>query len=256
MEEEAVKVTSPHKRRERILAFGSYGAGKTYAWFQWARALKGNVYVIDTDQTVIPYLESEEFAEVGDRIEYEEPVEWPEYIEAAKKFRKAMGPDDLFVLDMASEPWTAVQQYFSDQVYGKDLGDYWLDHMRDLAKDGGKGSKNPFDGVTDWQAIKKMYRHFMALVVRMPGHVYLATGEKAVVSHLDGAEVQRQYAKSNGFKPEGEKTLGHTAHTVLRFNNQRITTVKDRQREDLKGVQFTDFSRDYLIKVAGWRPTA
>lgn len=247
-----MKITSPHKSRERILAYGGFAAGKTYNWFSIAKAVNANFFVIDTDQTVIPYLESEEFAEVEERIDFREPLEWPEYIEALKDFRKKATPNDWLVVDMASEPWNEVQNYYAEQVYGKDLGDYWLEYRKQIEANDGRGSKSAFDGTTDWQAIKKMYRQYMAYVIRFPGHVYLATGEKKINDHLDGPDVTK--LASNGWKPEGEKTLGHAVRTVLRLNNQRATTVKDRQREVLSGVKIGDFSKDYLLKVAGWLP--
>ena len=247
-----MKLKSPHKSPERILAYGGPGAGKTFGWMQIAKATTGHFYVIDTDQTVLPYLESEEFAELEGRITYVEPWDWSEYIDFLKEHRSAIKPGDWMVVDMMSEPWNEVQRYFVDQVWGEEEGDFWLKYAKQVNQNDG-GSKTPFDGMVDWQAIKKLYKRFQMALLKQPGHLYLATGEKQL-HHHDSSATKRTYERyGNGFKPDGEKTLGHIVRTVLRFTNQRFTTVKDRQREYHQGKKIDNFARDYLRDVAGWK---
>lgn len=264
-----MKLVSPHKAPERILVQGTYGTGKTYNWFTIANDTPDDVkfYVIDTDQTVLPYVESDEFGHLADRIEVEEPWEWPDYIEflkragkeaktrARKHWTKGRRSDDWLIIDMASEAWDAVQTYYSDQVFGEDIGDFWLEY-RKQAEAGESGSMSAFDGNTDWQAIKKLYKQFKKHVTRFPGHVYLATGEKKYAEHLENEATKRDFGgkQAKGFKPEGEKTLGHMTRTVLRAHNYRYTTIKDRQREPQQGRKVESFAKDYLMRVAGWKP--
>lgn len=263
-----MKITSPHKAGERILAQGTFNAGKTHNWFDIANATPDDVtfHVIDTDDTVLPFIESDEFAHLEDRMNWIEPIEWPEYIhflkdatkhakkKAARNWTKGRRSDDWLVIDMASELWEAVQAYYSDKVYGTDIADFWLEY-RVRAEGGEKGSTSPYDGMTDWPTVKKLYKQAKSLITRFPGHVYLATGEKKMAEHVESEATKRQFnGAAKGWKPEGEKTLGHMTRTVIRCHNQRYTTVKDRQREPQKGARVSDFSKDYLIKVAGWKP--
>ena len=248
-----MKIISPHRTRESMLNFGGPGSGKTTDYFHIAKKIDGRLYVIDTDRTVDIFLESDEYAELEPRVEKVEPFEWPDYIDFTKKAVKNATKDDWFIVDMVSEPWNAVQEHFAERIYGQDLGEYWTGYLEKLSASDGKGSKSPFDGQTDWQAINKMYKQFQRLILAFPGHVYLASGEKKINDHLDGADVTRLYKDANGHKPEGQKHLGHIVRTVMRSNGQRITTVKDRQRELVRGVKINDFALDYLVAVAGWK---
>jgi len=246
-----VKLISPHKSRERILCYGSFSSGKTYNWMSVAKATTGTFWVLDTDQTVLPYLESDEFAELEDRLEHRQPYEWGEYVEAMKEFRQKAKPDDWIVVDMMNAPWAEVQNHFAERVYGKELGDHWMSYMETLKQADAKGSKSPFDGTTDWQAIKRMYAMFTAPLVRATSHLYLAAPEKKI-GPFDGVETNTQFGEV-GVKPDCEKSTPHMTRTVIRMMRYRATTVKDRQRETLQGTKIGDFAEDYLKTVAGWK---
>lgn len=245
-----VQIESPHTNPDRILSFGSYASGKTHNWFQWLRHIEGKAYVIDTDQTVTDFLDSGLWDDVADRVIVREPWEWPEFVAAVKEFRKKAKPTDLLVIDMMNRPWDVVQNYFSEQYYGVELGDHWMNYMIQAKES--PGSKSPFDGTTDWQAIKKMYAQFTNEIVRTRCHKYFACPEKKL-GPFDGSEIQEGYAEI-GWKPDCEKHTGHMVRTVLRCVRKRITTVKDRGRAELQGVKVNDFAFDYLVKVAGWKP--
>lgn len=243
-------VHSPHQSRERILAFGGYGAGKTWNYFDIARHTPDGVrfWVIDTDMTTLPFLESEEFGGLESRFEVFEPFTWPEYMDAIKRIRGEAGRDDWIVVDMMHKPWEEVQNHFAEEVYGTDLGDYWTSYLKALQEKDGRGSKSAFDGTTDWQAIKKMYAQFTGNLLRVKGHLYLAAPEKKVNEQFDG-----DVYSDGGMKPDCEKSTGHMTRTVLRMKRQRVTTVKDRQRGEIQGAKVNSFALDYLVAKGGWQ---
>lgn len=247
-----MKLISPHKSRERILCYGSFSSGKTYNWMSIAKATTGTFYVLDTDQTVLPYIESDEFAELEDRIVHRQPYEWGEYVDVMKEFKRDAGPDDWIVIDMMNQAWAEVQNHFAERIYGKELGEHWTSYMEGLKGTDSKGSKSPFDGTTDWQAIKRMYAMFTAPLVRSQSHLYIAAPEKKI-GPFDGVETNTQFGEV-GVKPDCEKSTPHMTRTVIRMLRYRATTVKDRQRELLEGVRIGDFATDYLRDIAGWKP--
>jgi hypothetical protein len=64
-----------------------------------------------------------------------------------------------------------------------------------------------------------------------------------------------------GARPEGEKRMSHSLHTVLFMqqvsnNTWRMRTGKDREREYVNGVLMGptegQFVKKYLMDVAGW----
>lgn len=100
----SLKLTSPHKSRERILAFGGAGSGKTYNWFQIANHTPDttHLFVLDTDSTVMPYLESEEFSHLDGRLEYVDAqwIDWPDWVKTVKNWQSIARPDDWLIVDM------------------------------------------------------------------------------------------------------------------------------------------------------------
>lgn len=246
---------------ERILAFGAEGAGKTYAWFCVAIKTTGHFYVLDTDMTVDPFLDGGRFDAAADRITSFVPMEFGEALDQAAQWRKEATKDDWLVIDRLDWAWEAAQDEFSDRVFGVDSDEHFLAYREQVeAKkaDGKKSSKSPFDGMQDWPTIKKRHARLIKTLLTWPGHVYVTTAEKEVNQDFDDADTFRQYGRI-GAKPAGEKKNGHAMRTVLRFqgNNPqtwRVTTVKDRERDQLDGKGVSDFAMDYLKKVAGWKP--
>jgi hypothetical protein len=66
-----------------------------------------------------------------------------------------------------------------------------------------------------------------------------------------------------GQKPAGQKELPFQFHTLLlagktttpatQQTNYTLTTVKDRERVELKGAEVKNFTTDYLVNVGGWK---
>ena len=248
--------------RERILTYGNEGAGKTYGGFCILDKAEGKGWYLDTDDTVIPYLDGERFSHLQDRLTFENALfEFGDALEFVEKAKADAGPDDWLFVDRVDWAWDAAQEEFSDKVFGVDIDDHLVSHRKALedARKNDKSTKaqNPFDGFADWPVIKKRHQRFMRTIMRFPGHVYICAGEKKVDEKLDDSNIQRTYGRV-GARPAGEKNNGYLVRTVLRMqgNNPqtwRATTVKDRERDQLDGVGVTDLAMDYLAKVGHWK---
>lgn len=244
--------------RERILAMGSYGAGKTNSWINvagWHKKRKepGKFYVIDTDHTTERSMEGLELpATVWI------PNEWPEYGAIKKQILSLAKPDDWLVIDTVDRVWDMAQEGFSEQVFGKEI-DEWFLEFRKSNKSG-----NAFQGDygINWQVINRMYHGFMGLVTRFPGHVFCCTPADPIQQPNrsgeggDSVETRNLYGRY-GFKPRGQKQLGHLFHTVLLLSDLngswRMTTVKDRNRDRVLNEPVKDFGVEYLVKIGGWQ---
>lgn len=244
--------------RERILNYGPEGAGKTYAAFCVMDKTPGKAWYLDSDQTVMPYLDGERFSHLQDKMEFAEPFDLGEGLEFVEKARQNGGQDDWLVIDRADWVWDAAQEEFSDKVFGTDIDEHMLTYRQswENQKDKNKAG-NPFDGFTDWTVIKKRHQRFMKNVLRFPGHVMMIAAEKKIIEGMEDGNTVRAYG-GEGYKPAGEKNNGHLVRSVLRLqgNNAktwRVRTVKDREREQLDGVMLGDFALDYLVAVGGWQ---
>lgn len=247
---------------ERILAMGGPGSGKTTGWFRAVEHGSGIGYVLDTDRTTQRFLSSKEFEHLEDRLVIHTPTEWPQFTGKVKEWLKVATPDDWLVIDMASEAWNSVQDYFCWVVYGKTRGEMALEHRAKVIQDQqGKGKPNPFDGLSDYAGtINPMYREWQADVLRWPGHIYLATGASKIIDGVDRDRDILNIFGKYGVKPEGQKHLGYIANSVLLFAQSRrgflLTSVKDRQREQVEGLEMSNFAWDYLVGVGGWQVKA
>ncbi len=274
----------PSARRERILAFGTAGSGKTRMWLSIAKKYEqfkapGVFYVLDTDATVAAMLDGEQFGSLLERTQWMtytpstsgkgtwtprevvedpriivfDPYDWPEYIDAVNFVRTHETNDDWTVVDMIGpQAWEEVQTYYIDQVFKKGETEFYL-----AARDKKGGA---LDGDKDWSNINRMYREFAGPLIRMRGHVFLVTGIKEVETEgfrADKKDVRVLFG-GLGYKPAGQKATHHTMHTVIFAQEFRTgewiwTTAKDREREKMLGVPATDFAMEYLVKRAGWK---
>lgn len=278
----------PKPARERILAMGAPGSGKTRMWLTIAKKAEqlkspGTFYVQDTDMAVRRMIGESDFLLLQSRTQfmrYEtsanpsqpgkwvpdgevvenprivvyEPYEWPEYITAMQQSARAANNDDWLVVDLANPAWDAVQDEYIDHVFKKDAVDFYLE-ARMANKKGGA-----LDGEKDWQHINRMYREWSKHLLRWRGHVFLCTGVKAVTTEgnrADAKEVRITFG-GIGVKPEGQKHLWHSMHTIIyvvefKPGEWLATVPKDREREKLTGKPLNDFVMDYLVPVAGWK---
>lgn len=249
----------PTQGRERILCIGGAGAGKSTTWCKVAHWLNvrestSNMWVIDTDMASdrmrVGYKEA-----FDNKVQVYEPYEWSEYQDSLKEIYAKSRPNDWLVLDMAHKPWQAVQEYFTDEVFGKSVDSYFLEARKKAA--GG----NPLDGWNDWSVINKLYNAWIMKFLRFPGHIIACAPVTNVMNDGkktdDSPEVKALFG-SYGVKPEGQKALAFQFHTVLLLSDSgrqgyRVSTIKDREREKLKNAELQDFVPNYLVKVAGWK---
>ena len=245
--------------QERILAMGGTGAGKTSGWLSiayWAHKTKSpaHFYVIDSDAAAARMLVGPKYAELGNVTVYN-AFEWPEIVAATNEIMPKVTADDWVVVDFMGPCWDAVQAWYVSEIYGaSDMGEYFMDIRRAKAK--GQTAQE-LEGWKDYGVINPVYkRWFNQLVHSSPAHLY-TTATVAGLQERDDKGVKAIF-QAFGIRPVGQKHLAFNMHTVLLFamtksDEWRVTSVKDRERELLVNQPITDFTRDYLVKVAGWK---
>lgn len=257
----------PTPRRERILAYGGPGSGKTRAWLTIADLYvktqsPGKFYVIDTDDTY--YASVEEFPRVYESgiVEAEVVYDFPSYREAANKFKQVATPDDWIICDMFDKGWEEVQNHYSEQVFGADKGDFFLSMRKEMEESKKKRTNfQPFEGWTDWPTIKGLHASWANDVIfRHKAHVFLTAGSKPVARKTDDKDTIGTFGHI-GAKPAGEKGLAaHGVNTVLMLTQTKtgeewvVDTAKDRGGRSMMVKQpIGSWAMDYLVKVAGWK---
>lgn len=257
-------LTSNDPAGERILSMGLYGSGKTKSWAdvaKWYRTTDtpGMFYVLDTDNTTLRTLTAYEGWEAN--VVRQDVPDWETLTRLTDNFFENATRDDWLVIDSIDAAWTGVQDYYTEQVFGKDSADFFMQ-----AKLAGQAGHPLADGFgQNWQVINKLYQRWIGKVIRWPGHVYACTPAQAVVEPNasgkggDSREVRETFGRY-GVRPAGQKALGFQFHTVLLMQSPAkdewsITSVKDRSRELLLRAPVIDFTMSYLLAVAGWQVT-
>lgn len=252
--------------RERILVFGTAGTGKSTGILEVARKCPTDTfYVADSELTNYDRLLATAFTDL-DNVQVTPVSEWTEWVEFVAKTNSVMGPDDWQVVDMMTPTWDAVQSWFIDQVHGVDIEEFFIEKrkamqkIRDAAKPGQQTPKgfsaiNGEDG--DWQVINKQMFRLYNEMLKCPGHTYWCA-EQDKIGKDDDKEVKAAYG-AYGIKPKGQKKLPHVPATSIwltksRVGNWAMTTIKDRGRVEVEDEPLENFARDYLMKIAGWRP--
>jgi len=244
--------------RERILTIGPPGAGKTYQFLLLARRLKDKgvrCFVIDTDDSYARML-SVGFSDL-DNVTLFPAFEWPDFRKAAQRVMQDAKEGDWVSLDMADIAWTSVQRYYIAEVFGGEMGEYFLEARKKIKRDAKSlfaGRDAALKGWLDWPVLTRLYEDSMlSLIYRSPAHLY-ATSKPQVVSDDDDSLTKDLYGPY-GVKPAGQKALGHQFHTVILFTFNKdgwyMTTIKDRERKRLEKVKLINFPIQYG-KVAGW----
>ena len=242
--------------RERILAIGGPGAGKTWGWLKLASYFKNSqFYVIDTEIGAERSLR--EFPELRN-VTVHPVADWPEYRAAQKQILEKAGENDWVVIDMVDKAWNAVQRYFISEIFDKEMGEYFLEARSKVKKDTKSlfaGRDGALKGWVDWPVINRLYEDFIfPIVYRSSAHLYLATAAQPV-SENDDREIKELYGPY-GLRPSGQKALGYQPDTVLLLAHAKdgyyVTTIKDRG-----GRKYFDRQRLYNLclqygKIAGW----
>ncbi len=240
--------------RERILAMGITGSGKSYHWLKMAEILlpTGAIFrCLDTD-SAISYMLQTQFPrllpENGGNVYVHAAYDWPEYKAGVtwlrqkgfsqdqlknldqylkKAYTTPMQDKDWAVVDMADDAWSTVQSYFVGEVFDEDIGEYFLEVRRQLQERGGKSKVSKgnatsimpegLSGWIDWVVINKLYNDWIKpIVYQIPCNVYAT----AKVDKLDrgSKDIEMMMLFGDlGIKPSGQKRLGHQMHTVFLF---------------------------------------
>lgn len=238
---------------ERILLYGDAGTGKSTAALSIAKYIGDDhgMYVVDTDYSASWHrsLASPRHEGYADRVDVEVvgPEDWPAQLAAVRQAAEQADSGDWIVLDSATPTWQAVQTYYITRKHGEGFFDFFTTNV----------DREKSDVDMNWQVINAEYAKLYGALFRSRAHLLL-TAEADAVGARDDRRIKVLYERY-GFKPKGQKTLAYTPHTVLhtsktRGGEFRISTLKDREREEVEDMVVEDFGREYLMKIAGWRP--
>lgn len=243
-------------RAERLLLVGSWGSGKTTAYFKIAEWLNrtespAQMFIIDPDYKA----RLDPNADLPNVHIYDELEHWVDYKSTAQKAREAgeRGRGDWLVVDMCDKVWNAAQAGYTEMTFGMDVDDFYVAWRKEDTKGG-----NPFnaDWGKDWQAINRLYDTFMYNVTRFPGNVLMTTSPEPVREDEKDKEIIRLYGRW-GVKPSGQKRLGHLAADCLLLTQSKegwsFSQMRGTGREEFKNQPLRDFVTDYLVKRAGWQ---
>jgi len=275
---------------ERIGVTGVTGSGKSYQWLKLAEVLlpTGAIFrCLDTDnsigymlETQFPHLKPENRGNVLVHNAYDWPnyklgVDWIQRkIRVAadvdklplllkQDYAKPLKLNDWTIVDMADMAWSTVQRYFVDEVFGEDMGDYFLQIRKEIqagtrrTRGGGSTIAEGLDGWKDWSVINKLYDDWiLPIIYRIQTHVYMTTKVNRLERTEKDASLVSLYGDL-GIRLAGQKNLGHQMHTLFLFVPGRdfwqITTIKDRGgRTYFNKVRLSSFFMQYLVAKAGW----
>lgn len=255
----AVKLKSPHPFAERILLFGGGGVGKSNTVLNVASHLaEGEMYVLDADYSgTYERALATDFQEVADKVHVQEcDDDWDSFINAFAKLVEQGDPTvDWLVVDPVSASYDWVQNWVLGKVHGEDDLPRVLMELRAANPDDRDYAKAR-GNLMNWELVKKEYAKLWRLIQRWKGNLVLVAEAKAVRSDEKDDETRMLYGPL-GFMPSGQANLKHVASTNLFLDHPkrgqwRMTTIKDRNREELDREEVTDFGVDYLVGVAGW----
>lgn len=270
-------------RRERVMVFGSWGAGKSYAHLTIARlyqrrGMPNRFFILDTEDAIEAMLSEFEDLNNIDVFPLPQVVGYPEYKRVVDEVISKAGAGDWVVIDSLTPFWFVCQEHYSNEVYKMDLDEYLLemrkqkeglkelrgDELKDARKKVDQKAYGGFGGYEDWQYIKKMHHGLiMPLIHGDKGraatwHVFATAYETKMQKEDQETKENLDAFKIFGKRPEGEKHNPHHFHTIQRFSErggERFMTTamgKDRGRDKQDDVRFTDWAYQYLVRVAKW----
>jgi len=254
-------LSQPYAVPERILVMGPAGSSKTTALLniaKFAALTKSDAqfYVGDSDSSLPRMMVG--YPTIQDRVHITPLYDWPDYQSFGKLVAQKARPQDWVSVDFISNAWSAVQSHFVQSVFNKDMGDYFVFQRKADAK--------TLEGWTDWNVINAMYRDWIKpLIFKGRYNLYCTAMSETLSSDKKPTESKevRSLFLPYGVKPSGQKELPFQFHTLLiagkttqpgtSTTKYTLTTVKDRERVELVGQEVTNFTIDYLQKVAGWQ---
>ena len=282
-------------RKERILIWGGTKVGKTFTIIgimEFARLTRtdSHFWIIDNDNQMAAsgLTPGGEFEHLCDMATIWVPEKWEEYGDITKQIKVEAKPEDWIHLDMLSNVYGQMPDWWIEMAYGESTHGYWATVRHDIiqtqreAEAAGvkKGHEKQFGGAAgvDWQFIGKEYRQWeRQLSIYSPCHVLAVSAEQEIDERWDtGGERRAAFAMTSGVQPKGEKDTAHRFHTAMRMQRRlgkdqksvaarSLTVLGDRGRmkkwEELGGrghtIQLGEGPRlawDYLVKVGGWKP--
>lgn len=244
--------------KERQLIFADNGAGKSDAILCIAKRLpeaQFRILEIDWAPSAALLLESDRFAGVSNvEVVWAYPDDWEAQRDGFDWLQNETRPDDWAAIDSATHTWPAVQEWFIERMF-PDAGGADEYFLKKREQHGGEG--RDLRGWEDWPYIKKEHNKLYRAMARIDGHVIL-TAEQAGLGDTGEKKDDKALFARFGYRPAGRKQIAGTVATVAHLSRdssgqQYLTTFKDRGRELVSGVPISDFFRDYMVKVAGWK---
>lgn len=253
-------LSQPYPVPERILVLGPAGSSKTTGLLNIAKfaALTGSdaqFYIGDSDSSLPRMMTG--YPTIQDRVHITSLYDWNDYKSFGHLVAQRARSQDWVSVDFISNAWSTVQQQFVESIHGQGMGDYFVFQR--------KADKKTLEGWTDWNVINAMYRDWIKpLIFKGRYHLYCT----AMADQLSGGnkptedKAVRDLFLPYGVKPAGQKELPFQFHTLLLAGKSQmvgqpvkytLTTVKDRERQEVSGLQVTNFTMDYLVNIAGWQ---
>lgn len=253
---------------ERILVYGGPGSGKSYQALKIAQFIAPTrMHVIDSEGAY-PRLLRTEFPGLKNVVLHL-VSSWPEWRAALETVLAEAQQDEWVVVDRADMAWEAVQEQYTVEVFGEQMGDWFLQARKEFqqllmaTKEGGKAPKNlvVLEGDRDWQVINRMWKQTWLRLVspKFPAHLYIACSANPLEKR-DKQDVWDTWGWL-GQRPAGQKHIPHQVHTVLymqKVGNDEwcVTTFKDRGRRRMEQERLVSLPAQYLVRLAGWRKAA
>lgn len=264
------------RARERILVYGPQGSGKSAIGRMLVDGAltplgaDDTLHVIDCDNGWDEVIDAH--PEIEERVALEHVRGWEQFDKAMENVWENAAWDDFIFLDGMSWPWSWVQRWYVKRTHGEDLPDFLIDHRMQQIREGKLSARDKADQgqekmLIEWNFINPLWAEKVAeRLVNPPCHLVMTCEAKQIrTDGRDREQVTELYGEY-GYKPESQWRLGYNARTVLllevsRLGQYRMTTVKDKEgREVLDKAPWGtrdepgDFKKDYLRKVAGWKP--
>lgn len=261
---------STHRSREQILVYAKEGVGKSTCYLniaKFSQLTKSPArFFIGYSDTALPRQLEEGYPSLTN-VYPTHLTEFPDFPKWIKDCIKVAQPDDWIVCDLISSAWSWVQDYFTDEIFGSDIGNYFLGARKEMEvfnanlQRGDKEQKTlaALDGWKDWGVINKLYNDFyQRFIARTNCHIFATAFQDVLGDDKIESKENKNLYELIGFKPAGQKFVGGGFQTVLYMQGQGnqpryIRTVKDRERAILDNVVMKDFTLTYLKGIAGWK---
>jgi hypothetical protein len=240
-------------------------------------------YVIDNDNATARLIENPvgSFHHLKANTTVWTPDSMDDYGGITEEILGNVKSEDWIVVDMLSNVWETMPDWWHENVFGEDSWSYWTATRKAIveaeSKDLGHERQFGGDSGVDWQYIGKVYRGWEKKIsIHAPCHVFATSAEAEIQARYDPTgELRGQYAIAANFAPKTEKGAPRRFHTILRFRRtvsgqgrnktftRKVTMVKDRDREAVweeiggKGmtIELSDgpkFGWNYLRDIANW----